>query len=443
MKTLLWFLAWSALAVGLALLVGDNRASVSLFWFPHRLDLSFNLALFGLLGLFVLLHLSWRGLALLRELPERAQRWRALQQERAVYGGLVDALTQLLAGRFVRARSAARNAIAQLQTPAARALPRHRQLSGLAHLLAAESAHALSNHPEREQHLAEVLSDSGGAPLAELREGALLRATRWALEQRDSQAAAHWWAQLPQGATRRIQALRLKLKLARLNRASQEALDTVRLLAKHRAYTPLAARTLIRALLSDALRQAHDTVQWASVWRDLTDAERQDPDLCIAALERWAELYQQEMERSGSGADNPDAPAPVHPTNGSALSTEVRQALNVPWEGYAALPQALKVRLVAALVPCLSAWPAHDGLVRIEQAQQADPGDVYLQYLAGMACVQRGLWGKAQTLLERTCRGPALPPALRRQAWCALAELAERRGDLEAAAAAWKTAARL
>ena len=79
-------------------------------------------------------------------------------------------------------------------------------------------------------------------------------------------------------------------------------------------------------------------------------------------------------------------------------------------------------------------------LARIESAQQANPRDTRLQYLAGRACLQRQLWGKAQQLLTQAA--PQLRDAsLRRKAWQHLAELAEQRGDSQAAAQAWKNAA--
>jgi len=40
-------------------------------------------------------------------------------------------------------------------------------------------------------------------------------------------------------------------------------------------------------------------------------------------------------------------------------------------------------------------------LARIESAQKANPRDATLQYLAGMACMKRQLWGKAQQLLTQ------------------------------------------
>jgi HemY protein len=57
-----------------------------------------------------------------------------------------------------------------------------------------------------------------------------------------------------------------------------------------------------------------------------------------------------------------------------------------------------------------------------------------------MACLKRQLWGKAQHLLTQAAQH--LPDAaLRGSAWRHLAELADQRGDAEAATRAWKQAA--
>jgi HemY protein len=78
-------------------------------------------------------------------------------------------------------------------------------------------------------------------------------------------------------------------------------------------------------------------------------------------------------------------------------------------------------------------------LARIESAQLRLPGDALLQYLAGHACMQLQLWGKAQQLLKQ-----ALPhlrhAALERKAYVALGELAEQRGDADAATDAYRNA---
>jgi HemY protein len=82
---------------------------------------------------------------------------------------------------------------------------------------------------------------------------------------------------------------------------------------------------------------------------------------------------------------------------------------------------------------------------KIEQAQINNPRDARLQYLAGMACKARKLWGKAQQLLQLAA--PRLTSSenqsLQHQAWIALAELAEQRGELDIAAQTWKKAALL
>ncbi|MDO9201526.1 MAG: heme biosynthesis HemY N-terminal domain-containing protein, partial [Hydrogenophaga sp.] len=139
MRSVFWLLGLATLAVALALLVGHNPATLTLFWPPYRFDVSFNFVVFALIAAFVLLHLALRAIAALRELPAQAQRWRALQVERAVVGAVVDALSHQLSGRFVRAQSAAQKALDQLDSSSLAQWPRRDQLQLLAHLLVAES----------------------------------------------------------------------------------------------------------------------------------------------------------------------------------------------------------------------------------------------------------------------------------------------------------------
>ena len=109
----------------------------------------------------------------------------------------------------------------------------------------------------------------------------------------------------------------------------------------------------------------------------------------------------------------------------------------------ATLNDVQRVRLVRTVEDAVAAADEateRDWLARIEAAQQRHPRDSSLQYLAGKACMNRQLWGKALQLLTQAAAG--LPDAkLRSRAWRALAELAEQRGDAEGAARAWKAAA--
>jgi HemY protein len=105
----------------------------------------------------------------------------------------------------------------------------------------------------------------------------------------------------------------------------------------------------------------------------------------------------------------------------------------------ASMGDALNTKLIAVLEAGLDSLDAA-WLARIETAQRGRPRDANLQYLAGMACLKRQLWGKAQQLLSQATLA-LQDSGLRRNAWRALALLAEQREDGEAAAQAYKRAA--
>ena len=422
MRAALWLLALFGVAVATALFAGNNQGTVTLYWPPYRIDLSLNLVLMLLVGGFVTVYAALRALAALLELPHQARRWRLQQKERAMHTALLDAQTHMLGGRFLRSRKAAVAALSQEHALAAanEAVPHGHQLCALAHMIAAESSHALQDRATRESHWQDALQEAplrGAVSEQEMREGAQMRAARWALDDRDADGALERLAALPQGAARRTLALRIKLKATRLARHTQEALDTARLLGKHRAFSPAAAQSIVRGLATELINSAHDTAQLQQAWLSLEPAERAMPELAIHAAQRLATL----------GGD----------------AAQVRSWLLPVWERMVDLPDALSeqhaLKLVRALESGLDALDA-PWLARIEAAHQANPRDTRLQYLAGMACLKRQLWGKAQQLLTQAAHHLA-DASLRASAWRHLAELAERRGDDAAAAAAWKKAA--
>ena len=422
MRAALWLLALFGVAVAAALFAGNNQGTVTLYWPPYRVDLSLNMVVLLLVGGFVTLYAALRALAALLELPHQARRWRVQQKERSMHNALLDALTHMLGGRFIRSRKAAQAALSQEQALAAigEAVPHGHQLRALAHMLAAESSHALQDRATRETHLQEALNETptrGTVTEQEMREGAQMRAARWSLDDRDPGAALERLAALPQGAARRTLALRIKLKATRLARQTQEALDTARLLGKHRAFSPSAAQSIVRGLATELINSAHDTAQLQQIWLSLETSERNMPELAIHAAQRLAVL----------GGD----------------ATQVRAWLLPVWERMVELPDALAEHHALKLVRALeTGLDTLDGpwLARIESAQQANPRDARLQYLAGMACLKRQLWGKAQQLLTQAAL-QLTDASLQASAWRHLAELAEQRGDDAAAAEAWKKAA--
>jgi HemY protein len=424
MRAALWFLALFGIAAAIALFAGNNQGTVTLFWPPYRVDLSLNLVLLLLVLLFFFLHTALRALSALFAIPDQAKRWRSQYQERAMHMALLDALAHLVGGRFIRARKAAELALSRERALSQGSdAPVHcARLRVLSHLLAAESAQALQDHAARELHFQAAMEHAGRRDAPETRDAVQMRGARWALEDRDAANALHWIDALPQGAGRRTIALRLRLEAARLGRKTLLALETARLLAKHRAFSEEASLGILRSLALEMIVSAHDAAQLRTAWSQLDAKERDMPEVAVQAAQRMLSLSG-EVEAS-------------------------REWLLPTWERMVkqrdGLTDSQRLELVRVLengFALAGGAPEAAWLTRIEMAQLANPRDAALQYLAGISCMRLQLWGKAQQLLTQSL-SMLQDPGLQRNAWRALAELAERRDDAQAAIHAWRNAAK-
>jgi len=429
MKAALWLVGLFGVAVASALLAGGNQSTVTVFWAPHRIDVSLNLALLVLLVFFVVLHLAWRALSALFELPHQARRWRLQQKERAMHAAVLDALAQLWSGRYVRAVKSAEKALALEELLASvrtadDPAPRHaHQLRAVSHLVAAESAHALRDRESRVTHLQSVLALNRDAAddsmVEETMESAYLAAARWAMSDRDAPEALRWLDGLRHGPARRMLALRMRLKAARLNRQHLSALETARLLAKHGAFSADAAQSVLRELAVASLNDAHDATQLQRAWDALEASERNQPEVVLHAAQRMLQL--------------------------SGEATAVMPWLTPLWNRMVQQPDsctpAIRERVAQMLARALLMLPTDpDWLASIDRARQTYPRWVELQYLAGMVCWHHALWGKAQQMLEQAA--PQLKNAdMQRQAWRTLAQLAEQKDETARAQVCWKRAA--
>ena len=426
MRAALWLISLFAVAVASALLASNNVGTVSIFWTPYRLDVSLNLVLLGLVLILLTLHWAQRALTALFELPRQAKRWRMLQKERAAHVALLDGMAQFMEGRFLRARKSAESVLVREKSLAdsGEVLEHASALRSVAHILAAESAHALQDKAARQLHLDFALKEpaSGSASLRQsLVEGAMLRAARWSLDDRDAAESLLWLDRLPQGVSRRTLAMRLRLKAARLAGEPSQALDTALLLIKHRAFTSEAAASMVRSLVFELIAKTHELGQMQRLWARLGDAQRQSPDLAIQAAQHWLFLKGDPMVAR------------------SWLKPIWSRMLQEPLK----ISQAQELKLIHCLDSSFTGKDSQDEkdwLMSIETSQKANPRSALLQFLAGRLCQKRQLWGKAQVLLSQAA--PSLQDHLvRRQAWRALAELAEQREDLPAALQALKKAA--
>jgi len=428
MRAALWFVALFGVAVASALLAGGNQSTVTVFWSPHRVDLSLNLVLLVLVVLFVVMHLAWRAMSALFELPHQARRWRLQQKERAMHAALLDALSELWSGRYVRAVKSAEQALAlealltSVRTADDAPLRHTQQLRALSHLVAAESAHALRDRDARVSHLQSVLAlghDQKDDAVEAAMESAYLGAARWALSDRDAPEALRWLDGLRHGPARRTLALRMRLKATRLDQQHTLALDTARLLAKHGAFSETAAQSLLRELAVSSLNEAHDSAQLQRAWDVLEATERSQPEVVLHAAQRMIKL--------------------------SGEATAVMPWLTPLWNRMVQQPDsctpAIRERVAQTLARALLMLPTDaEWLASIDRARQTYPRWVELQFLAGMVCWHHALWGKAQQMLEQAA--PQLTNAeMQRQVWRTLAQLAEQKEDTSRAQLCWKRAA--
>ena len=193
------------------------------------------------------------------------------------------------------------------------------------------------------------------------------------------------------------------------------------MLAKHGAFSASAARSLLRGLAIACLDECHDSSQLQSSWALLQPDEQAMADIALHAAQRLLVLR-------------------GDPQLALKWMTPVWQQLTNADDTLAVSQRQKLVQVLSDALHVLE--PDSEWLSRIEQARLINPRSLELQYLSGMVCLRHGLWGKAQQMLEQVA--PRLASALlQRQAWRALAELAENKGDAAQALACWKLSAKV
>jgi HemY protein len=412
MRGVIWIVLLFAVAVVAATTLGTNDGLVTLYWRGWRTDFSLNLFLIIVAATCFVLVLAAQALRSLVSLPRRAGEWRALRRERAAQSALRESLAEYFGARFGRARKAAQKALAVAEeTPL---LAADADFRVLAELVAAGSLHRLQDRARRDETLRRALSAAQQASSPRIAEEATrLLGAEWALEDRDAPQALDLLAALPPGAARRTHALRLRLKAARMARQPLEALQTARLLAKHQAFSPQVAQSLLRSLAADTLEGAHDVQQLKRLWGQVDATDRRDPQVAARAALRAVQL---------DAAD------------------EARQWLRPFWDRLSELSREDREAVALAIIEARSGM-ADDWLPRLESAAQAFGHEGAVVAAVGMAFAERQLWGKARRLLEQAAAAPGLPARTRRLAWRELAALAREESDEGRAVACERAAA--
>jgi HemY protein len=414
MRVVIWLVLLFLVAVVAATTLGSNDGLVTLYWKGWRTDLSLNLFVILLVGSCVVLMSAAQALNSLVSLPRRAGEWRALRKERAAQAALREALAESLGARYGRARKAAQRALAiQADSPE---LQGDSEFKLLGQLLAAGSLHRLQDRPGRDETLQRALAAArqmSGPRSAE--DAVRLLGAEWALDDRDAPRALALLAELPPGAARRTQALRLKLQACRMARQPLEALHTARLLANHQAFSPVVAQSLLRSLASETLDNAHDPQQLRRLWGLFDAADRRDPLVAARAASRAVQLGAHE---------------------------DARLWLRPFWDRLSELAREDREQVSLALIEA-SPGIGNEWLARLESAAQAFGHEPAVVAAVGAAFAESQLWGKARRLLEQAAAAPSLPARTRRSAWRQLAQLARQEGDETRAAGCEQAAAQL
>ena len=307
-----------------------------------------------------------------------------------------------------RAQKSAQRALAiQVDTPE---LAQDNEFTVLGHLLAAGSAHRLQDRGAARRGAASgaraIAERSPAARSAE--EGARLLAAEWALDDRDAPRALR--------AARRPAARR---RAPHPCAAPEAAGGAPRPPAAGGAEDGAPAGQA-PGLLEGAPRSA-----CCARWRSRRSTRRTTSTSCAA---------------SGAASTRPIAatrsspPAPRRAGGALGAADDARGWLRPFLDRIAELGAEERASVAEALVAGACPASAPSGCRGSSRPAPRLPRDGGVALAAGCALAERGLWGKARTLLEQAADDATLAVAPRRKAWIALAELATREGDAARAA---------
>lgn len=386
MKWLSWLLVLFALAAAVALGMRVNDGYVLIVFPPWRIELSLNLLLVALIGVFVFGYVIVRATNTLFGLPARVAAYRARQARERGQQVFFDAFRLLFEGRFGQAMKRAAEAHAAGVAP------------GLSALIAARAAQRMRRTDDQQAWL-----DRASAADKQAAAARLMLEAEMHLENRDFAAAIAALERLQEKAGRHLAALRVELRARQGAGHWPQVLRLARQLEKRGALsTEVAAELKFRAHQEEIERRKGDTKALLGYLRDVPDKE---------GSVRLAELAARRL----LDLQAPDEAARV-------LETQLHKV----WEP----------ALVKLYGRCFDGRTAAH-IAEAEKWLQQHPDDPELLLALGRLCQQHRLWGKAQSYLEASL-------ALResRAAHLELARLFDSLGRREEADRCYRAAAK-
>jgi HemY protein len=373
MKSLLWLFVLSAIAVALSLALRGNGGYALFVLPPWRAEVSLNFLGLVVIITFALAYFLVRAVWHTLRLPSHVRAFRRRRRAEAGHAATLGAIQALFEGRFVRAEKLASKAIDLGATP------------GLAGLLGARAAQRLRDFGKRDQWLERSRQGDG-----EWRVAQAMTKAELLLDERRFDEARSVLRELHASGPRHVAALFLALRAEQGMSNWKEVLRTANALEKHDAMPPEALDS-VRTAAHIALltRKPFDRNGLVRQWEATPRSDRTRPRIAATAARAFMQL-----------GDCPGA------------HRIIEDALERNWDGTLALLYG----------ECTD----KDALGRLERAERwlkERPSEAELLLTLGRLCVQRELWGKAQSYLEASL---ATRPT--QTAHIALAKLHERLG---------------
>lgn len=353
MRGLFWILALFGAAVAVALGARLNDGYLLLVVAPWRVEISLNLFIVVLFGLFLAFYAVLRVSSATFGLPRRVREYRARRQRDQA--GLVfqDAVRLLFEGRFGQAMKKAAEAHGAGTAP------------GLSALIAARAAQRM-REPEKQQYwLEHAKTDDPRTEAA-----TLMLDAEMANEERRFADALEALGRLQGKQGRHIAALRLELRARQGTGDWAGVLKLVRQLAKRDALpTEVVREILSQAHLASIAGKRHDHGQLIGYLRSIPEEER-GRRVMLAAARALVTLQADGEARK-------------------LIETTLDQADDDTWQSE-----------LAAIYGRLSGSEPTARIAKAEGWLRRQPDDAVLLLALGRMCQRQRLWGKAQSYLE-------------------------------------------
>jgi HemY protein len=350
MRGLVWFLVVAALAVGLALLARMNEGYVLIVAPPYRVEISLTLFVILFASTFAFVYWLLRLVIHTLRMPAYVASFRRRQRVGRATEALRGSLLAYFEGRFGKSEKLAARAFELGESPP------------LAAILAARSAHFLRDPERRDAWL-----DRAESAASEGRVARLATRAELLLDERRFEEAREVLTELHSNGARHVVTLRLLMRAEQGLGHWDEVLRISRQLEKRSAVTPEFARQMeVTATVESLRRKALSTDEIRQFWRTVPSGLQHERRVAATAARLFMRL-----------GDCRTAHAIV------------RAALESQWD--------------EELVRLFGECAASDSLERLDQAEkwlERHPRDPALLLTLGRLCLERELWGKAQSYLE-------------------------------------------